>query len=73
MSTMKTEWVRGDKAELARRCGVSRFHLTNILKRRKRAAWATAMTLETEARGMGYYLPSFDLMCPANTTNPLFG
>jgi transcriptional regulator with XRE-family HTH domain len=70
---MKTEWKRGDKAELARRCGISRQHLCDILQGRRRAINVDlAENLLVNADYMGYQTSIFDWAFPSKSDNPLF-
>jgi len=71
VKNMKEEWTRGDKAELARRAGVSRSHLCNVLSRRATMRRESAGVVAAVARRMGYALTWKDLVRPWTSDNPL--
>lgn len=71
--SMKEEWAYGDRAELARRAGVSKSHLANVLGRRTTMRRNKARIVAAVARRMGYALAWRDLVHPWESTNPLLG
>ena len=66
-------WEYGDKAELARRAGISRQYLNDILKKKINAPLGVAMRLEQASRDMGKFIPRYDFIEATFTQNPLFG
>ena len=64
-------WKRGQKAELARRSGMAKSYLCDILKGRKRATPENAARISNEAHRMGLALDRMDLIYPYESTNPL--
>ena len=64
-------WKYGQKSELARRSGVQKSYLCDILKGRQRATPENAVTISNEAHKMGLALDRLDLIYPHESTNPL--
>lgn len=58
------EWQHGQKAELARRVGISLQHLSDILNGRKRATPERAKQIVKAAFDMGVSLSLYDLLYP---------
>lgn len=69
----RPKWIRGQRAELARRSGISTAYLCDILSRRKRATPERAEIIEAQAIAMGLSLTRYDLMYPDKSVNPLIG
>ncbi len=65
-------WKHGEKAELARRAGISPPHLCNILGRRTRAGAALAHRLESACYGMGIRISKEDWAFSVETDNEYF-
>lgn len=71
---MNTKWKRGQKAELARRCGISPTHLGDILAGRKQASASLARVIEDESAYIeGIRLSRTDVLYPLESNNPLVG
>lgn len=66
-------WEYGEKAKLARRAGISRQYLNDILKKKINAPLDVAMRLEKASREMGKFIPRYDFLEATFTDNPLFG
>lgn len=68
----KMQWKRGQRAEIARRAGISKQHLTNILKRRKNARPSVAVRLEQASAEVGQYIPRTEWAFATTSEHPLF-
>lgn len=69
--TKRLKWVRGDKTALAKRSGVHKQYLSDILGGRIQCGRKVAEKLSTAAMDMGLYLTEQDLMFPGESKNPL--
>lgn len=65
-------WKRGQKAELARRAGISRSHLVNILARRSRAKAELAEKLAEACKAMRLKIKREDWVFSQETDNQYF-
>ncbi len=69
--TLRTNWSHGEKAELARRVGVSPGYISDLLHGVKRALPERAEEIAAHAQAMGLQLNRDDLMFPEQSKNPL--
>lgn len=65
-------WQWGQQAELARRAGISRQYLSDILNCRKRALPELAQKLEEEAKSMGLAIDKVYFMYPQDGPERIF-
>jgi len=65
-------WKWGQKTELAKRAGISRQYLSDILNCRKRALPELAVKLEAASRAMGILLKKDNFMFPKEAPKDLF-
>lgn len=74
MSIFATErfWMHGQKAELAKRAGISRQYLNDILSCRKRALPELAVKLERAAAAMSLTIEAKDFMFPKQASMYIF-
>lgn len=72
-SSLRTSWQHGEKAELARRSGVSRHYLIDILAARRRPSPDMAERIENQAVSMGLDLTRMDLLYPKDSDSALMG
>lgn len=67
------KWQRGQKAEIAKRAGVTRAYVGNLLAKRVNASPLNARKLEQASREIGVFIPRYDWMEATITKNILFG
>ena len=67
-----SKWKPGEQSELARRAGVSKQQLSNILARRSRPSVKAALRLERAAQEMGLRIPKEDWLFSKETGNIYF-
>ena len=65
-------WKHGQKAQLAKRAGISRQYLNDILSCRKRALPELAVKLERAAAEMSITIEAKDFMFPSNASMWVF-
>lgn len=72
-NNLRTTWEPGEQAELARRCGISRQWINDLIHGRANAHASPdlARTIEKEATKMGLALSRTDVLYPEESTNPL--
>ena len=68
---LRLVWARGEKSELARRCGTTPQYIGDILSGRKRALPELALEIQRHARYMGLHITRDDVMYPEKSANPL--
>ncbi len=72
MSAPPMKWKKGQQAELAARCKISRQYLNDVIRGRRRASAPAARNIERESSKMeGIYLSRLDVIYPEESTNPL--
>jgi hypothetical protein len=69
---MKNNWKHGQKTELAKKAGITKAHLGDILHRRARASAALSLKLEDCCEKLGIKIKKEDFVWSKETTNIYF-
>ncbi len=72
VKSVKTEWLRGEQARLARHAGITPSYLSELLHRKKRPSVDVAVKLAAACIHMNIPLSLHDWVLSSGSTSPLF-